>query len=511
MSDKKFISRILALLLALTVFPPVAGSFAFAEEVETPSTASVEPAVSAESEEAAGPVEAAEAASPAEGVEAANSPEAIELSATDTDDSSENDASLEPASEKAVRTIMFYVCGTNLETDSGMASYNLRQILASNFSADEDVRFIIMTGGAQAWWLESDYLYDPATGSSPGAISNEYNQIWEAKGLDAPDNPGKMVLLDGDGVSGDGDDAKPSAQEQMVQPETLQAFIAYCVENYPAEKYDIILWDHGGGPRGGFGQDDHHSWQDDFENNMSFAQLIDVFQNNAVTADGSRFDFINFDACVMGSVEQNLAFADYTDYYIASPEFIPGYGQYYTNWLNTVGADPYIDTFELGIIMVDDFTAFYNKPEGDGSSQEGTLAIVNTQALMDSGFVDALIDMNALLRSGVLNPDGDEYLFYNELDSIAKSISYGMATGYDLGNFASLLAVNFTEARVEDVEDGTYSDTNEYLDVAKRILAVLNDPNVIYAGGTSGIAAGYDFYLTPTGEVEYDELHTSGM
>lgn len=53
---------------------------------------------------------------------------------------------------------------------------------------------------------------------------------------------------------------------------------------------------------------------------MPLNELMEVFQNNAVTADGGKFDFINFDACMMSSVETVLAFADYTDYYIASPE-----------------------------------------------------------------------------------------------------------------------------------------------------------------------------------------------
>ena len=65
---------------------------------------------------------------------------------------------LQAESSQAKLTIMFYACGTNLETDAGMASYNLRQILAANFSADNDVRFIVMTDGAEKWRLESSFV-----------------------------------------------------------------------------------------------------------------------------------------------------------------------------------------------------------------------------------------------------------------------------------------------------------------------------------------------------------------
>ena len=72
---------------------------------------------------------------------------------------------------KAVRTIMLYDCGSNLETYGGMATYNLMQILRANFSADDDVRFIVMTGGSETWQTESQYIYNPATGTSPAKIN----------------------------------------------------------------------------------------------------------------------------------------------------------------------------------------------------------------------------------------------------------------------------------------------------------------------------------------------------
>ena len=61
----------------------------------------------------------------------------------------------------------------------------------------------------------------------------------------------------------------------------------------------------------------------------------------------------------MGSVELDLMLADYADYYIASPEIEPGYGQEYSGWLNLVGTDPNVDTFELGRKIVGDYISFY--------------------------------------------------------------------------------------------------------------------------------------------------------
>ena len=41
--------------------------------------------------------------------------------------------------DKAVRTIMLYDCGANLETQGGLATYNLRQVLRAKFSANGSV------------------------------------------------------------------------------------------------------------------------------------------------------------------------------------------------------------------------------------------------------------------------------------------------------------------------------------------------------------------------------------
>lgn len=63
--------------------------------------------------------------------------------------------------DRADRTILLYDCGADLETESGMASYNLRQILQANYSEGDNVKFIVMTGGSGKWHLESEYLCDP--------------------------------------------------------------------------------------------------------------------------------------------------------------------------------------------------------------------------------------------------------------------------------------------------------------------------------------------------------------
>ena len=114
---------------------------------------------------------------------------------------------------------------------------------------------------------------------------------------------------------------KTPEQELMTNKEVLKKFINFTVQNYLADKYDLILWDHGGGALNGFGLDDHSSASlVDYLDSMDFSELIDALSDNDIIRTKGKFDFINFDACLMNNLELNLALSSLTDYSIASAE-----------------------------------------------------------------------------------------------------------------------------------------------------------------------------------------------
>ena len=102
-----------------------------------------------------------------------------------------------------------------------------------------------MTSGAKSWKTEPEYLEGA---ESVGA--NQEDQLWLCSGLNAENavnGHGRMTLLTD----------MPSDIERtlMSDPQTLLGFINYAAQKYPAQRYDLILWDHGGGPALGFGMD----------------------------------------------------------------------------------------------------------------------------------------------------------------------------------------------------------------------------------------------------------------
>lgn len=408
---------------------------------------------------------------------------------------------------KYTRTVLLYLCGSNLESNSGDATWNLEQAMSANFSQDEKVKFVVLTGGAEEWQTSSERLViDPSlepSGEATDKISGNYNQVWELNGADATENPGKMILKDGDGITKD--TPVKNTDELMSDPKTLRAFINYGVKNYPSEKFDLILWDHGGGPHGGFGVDEHSD-----EEFISMEELVDAIGNNNLTnpsdpEEAKKFDFIDFDACLMNSLEINLMLGDYMDYYIASPETEPGKGQEYSGWLNKLGENPNIDGYTLGKKIVDDFIAFY---EDEKYLDKGTLAVVDVDKFIKSGIVSALSDLNEVLAD-----QARQKLFYDEISSCINAIEYQGTDYIDLGNLSGLLSVVNSEITDKDLEDDYIKTTNAYSDakIEKKIGEVLENTSIIYARGTKDIRKEGQIYRKTDGEISFDDLKTSGM
>jgi len=213
---------------------------------------------------------------------------------------------------KDTATIMVYMCGTDLESRNGMGTADLQEMLNAQFG--NNINLLVYTGGCKGW--------------KNNAVSSSTNQIWQVKN-------GKLASL-----------RKDLGSVPMTDPSTLSGYIQWCAQKYPASRYQLILWDHGGGSVSGYGYDEKFA----SSGSMSLAGL-----DTALQAAGVKFDFIGFDACLMATAETALTLAPYADYLIASEETEPGVGWYYTDWLTAFGQDTSMPAVELGKRIVDSF------------------------------------------------------------------------------------------------------------------------------------------------------------
>ncbi|MBQ5400799.1 MAG: hypothetical protein IIU15_06200 [Treponema sp.] len=228
-------------------------------------------------------------------------------------------------------TLMVYMCGADLESKNGMASSDLGEMANANLS--DKINLIVYTGGSKQWKTKG--------------ISNKVNQIYKVE------NGGIRQLVADDG------------QKAMTDPSTLSGFIKWAAKNYPANRYELIFWDHGGGSVSGYGYDENFS----SKGSMNLANIDKALKNGGV-----KFDFIGFDTCLMATAENALMLDSHADYMIASEETEPGIGWYYTNWLTNLSKNTSMPTLEIGKTIVDDFTSQCNIK---CSGQKTTLSVID--------------------------------------------------------------------------------------------------------------------------------------
>ena len=242
-------------------------------------------------------------------------------------------------------TLMVYMCGTDLESRSGMGTSDLQEMLGASFG--KNINLLVYTGGCKGW--------------KNNQVSSSTNQIWQIK-------DGGMVCLQ-----------KDLGAVSMTDPSVLSGYIRWCAQNYPASRYGLILWDHGGGSVSGYGYDEKFAQS----GSMNLAGI-----NTALGDAGVKFDFVGFDACLMATAETALTVARYADYLIASEETEPGVGWYYTDWLTDLGKNTSMPTIELGKKIVDSFVdTCAQKCRG----QSTTLSVIDL-AEAEVTFPDALAD-----------------------------------------------------------------------------------------------------------------------
>ena len=238
-------------------------------------------------------------------------------------------------------TVMIYLCGTDLESRSQSATHNLQQI-AETVPVDS-VNVVIETGGAREWHAEKKLGLQ---------IANDRLQRWTW-------GPDGFTLVE----------EQPEAC--MSHADTLSGFIRWSAEKYPAKKYMLLLWDHGGGSSSGLICDENYG--------MTIMPVYSL--ERALKDGGTHFNLILTDTCLMASLEMSQAVAPYADYLAASEEVMAGDGTAYTQWLQYLYNRPDCTGRQLGI-QVCDFTQQYYVEKGDSSTVSGfTMSVIDLSGI----------------------------------------------------------------------------------------------------------------------------------
>ncbi len=118
---------------------------------------------------------------------------------------------------------------------------------------------------------------------------------------------------------------------------TLKNYIDFCKANYPADKYMLIMWNHGGGTRA-FSSNNTEVTKNICEDITSGNDILYTGEITDVLGVAQSVDIIGFDACLMGSIEVAYQFRPsngdfHADTMIASPPLESAGGWKYDKFL----------------------------------------------------------------------------------------------------------------------------------------------------------------------------------
>lgn len=227
------------------------------------------------------------------------------------------------ANPKKTRTVLFYMNGSDLESEYASATWDLEEMLESQFD-EKNINVVIFTGGAKKWHTPN--------------IPNNMNALFTIKN-------NKLVKL------------AQIGKDPMGYPETLAGFINAGTTIFPADNYSLILWNHGGGAIVGYGSDERYL-RNPGKAMMTLSEIDSALGSTDLYKNGKKFELLGFDTCLMATLEMACIAQKYADYMVASEELEPdpGWDYYFLGEIK-----PNHSGKEIGELVVDYYKDFYEQ------------------------------------------------------------------------------------------------------------------------------------------------------
>lgn len=237
-------------------------------------------------------------------------------------------------------TILIYMNGSDLESNGGgSASTDIEEMLAV-LEDTEHLNVVLLTGGTLDWQRPE--------------IPDESNCIYYL-------DEGRLELVCDMGEQNIGD------------PALLAGFLNLGLTYFPAERTNLILWNHGGGSVYGYGNDELTG------DGLVLTELNSAFASSMVSE--KPLGFIGFDACLMGSLETACILSPYADFLVASEEIEPGTGWDYAFLAELSENGDSLETPKLCKNIVDQYIACNNTNLDYWLDTQATLSVINLNTI----------------------------------------------------------------------------------------------------------------------------------
>ncbi|MCK4666129.1 lamin tail domain-containing protein, partial [Candidatus Dependentiae bacterium] len=225
-------------------------------------------------------------------------------------------------------------------------------------------------------------------------------------------------------------------EANMGDGNTLVAFAEWVKDNYPAQHYAFIIWDHGDGWRSifnkkgdddifkGASQDETNGWDylDFTSGTPGVRGELGLAFDDILTYYGAKLDILGFDVCLDQMWENNVEAQDAFDYFVASEmsEWFDGWA--YTAFLNDIAvANGNMTGAEVAQSIVDAYAAGESGSSGDTQSSVDLSQIPALSTAIDEFAIELMYNKTAYgteiasARSNCFELDNDTP-YYNQID-----------------------------------------------------------------------------------------------
>ena len=329
--------------------------------------------------------------------------------------------------------IAVYAAGGSLETDYGLITEDIRQMVTGAGNTTPDTLEILAAYGGS---------------NKPG---------W--RGMTIANRSGLTHdLVDGNlGNRSDAIAFYPSAD--MGNASTLGTFLSLIKSRYHYDRTFLILIGHGEAYTGMLFDQNHQ------EDPLTIAELV-----QGLEIGGFNVEVIGLDTCLMGTLEVASHLSGYAHYMIASEESEPADGWQYDSFISSLASHPDAPVPEIAQSLLQ--TYLKNPVQGK------TLSVLN---LDDVGMVTASLDR----LSKVLVPLLDTPEGYESLKLAFNSTQQFGLTGEGVLDPATMDLIGFAE-KIGSMED-YYADPTADLITASRKMVILSGHDA-RVPGAQGIA-----------------------
>jgi len=298
-------------------------------------------------------------------------------------------------------------------------------------------------------------------------------------------------------------------EKNMGDPATLTEFVNWGISNYPANRYALVIWDHGAGWRDAFDeirkkshylQSPSSPEKNTIRSNPETRALditnakkdfalkevcIDVTNSDelytyevrqALEGVSTNLDLVLFDACLMQMAEVAYEIRNEASVMVGSEQGVPIDGSPYHTILGDLQSDPTMTPSELGTVIVNRYDESYN---GGFTLSAIDLSQMNSLAAALSTFANAMISadsewpamVRARFNTGFYADSQfrDLFGFMEQMAERASDAAVISAANQIIALFPSLVIANHSApsekanglsiylSNVEDTVDPTYT------------------------------------------------------